>query len=173
MKVIVFLNFAISLIFTLCYFYQFVYVFIGLFKKPRTYTAAKNHRYAVVISARNEGNVVGYLIESLKKQTYPAEFVDIFVVADNCDDNTAQVARDAGAIVYERTNDELVGKGYALDWLFTAIGEDYAEKQYEAYIVFDADNVVAPTFVEEMNKVFDNGYRVITSYRNSKNYGGN
>ncbi len=173
MKIIVFLNFAISLIFTLCYFYQFVYVLVGLFKKPKTFSAKTNHRYAVVISARNEGDVIGNLISSLKAQTYPGDKLDIFVVADNCTDNTAKVARDAGAFVYERFNKELVGKGYALDWLFTIIKDEYAEKQYEAYIVFDADNVVAPTFVEEMNKLFDNGYRVITSYRNSKNYGEN
>lgn len=173
MKVIVFLNFAISLIFTLCYFYQFIYVFVGLFKKPKKFTAQKNHRYAVVVSARNEGNVIGHLIESLKKQTYPLDLVDIFVVADNCTDDTACVAREAGAVVYERTNDELVGKGYALDWLFSIIQEEYEDRHYEAYIVFDADNVVSPTFIEEMNKAFDNGYRVITSYRNSKNYGEN
>ena len=173
MKVIVFLNFAISLIFTLCYFYQFVYVFVGLFKKSKSFTAEKNHRYAVVISARNEGNVIGNLINSIQKQTYPSDLLDIFVVADNCTDDTAEVARRAGATVYERFNQEWVGKGYALDWLFSLIKEDYSEKQYEAYIVFDADNVVAPTFVEEMNKLFDNGYRVITSYRNSKNYGEN
>lgn len=173
MKIIVFLNFVISLIFTLCYFYQFVYVLVGLFKKPKTFSAKKNHRYAVVISARNEGGVIGNLISSLKAQTYPEDMLDIFVVADNCTDNTAKVARNAGALVYERSNEELVGKGYALDWLFTIIKDEHAEKQYEAYIVFDADNVVSPTFVEEMNKLFDSGYRVITSYRNSKNYGEN
>ncbi len=173
MKIIVFLNFAISLIFTLCYFYQFVYVLVGLFKKSKTFSAETNHRYAVVISARNEGDVIGNLISSLQAQTYPEDLVDIFVVADNCSDNTAEVARCAGAMVYERFNKELVGKGYALDWLFNIIKDEYAEKQYEAYIVFDADNVVAPTFIEEMNKLFDNGYRVVTSYRNSKNYGEN
>ena len=104
MKVIVFLNFAISLIFTLCYFYQFVYVFVGLFKKSKSFTAEKNHRYAVVISARNEGNVIGNLINSIQKQTYPSDLLDIFVVADNCTDDTAEVARRAGATVYERFN---------------------------------------------------------------------
>ncbi len=173
MKIIAFLNLAISLVFTLCYFYQFVYVFVGLFKKSKSYVAENNHRYAVVISARNESNVIGNLISSIQKQTYPQDLIDVFVVADNCTDCTAQVARNAGAIVYERFNQEQVGKGYALDWLFDSIKKDHAEKQYEAYIIFDADNVVAPTFVEEMNKLFDNAYRVITSYRNSKNYGEN
>ena len=170
MKIIVYFNFIISLLFMLCYFYQFVYVLVGLFKKKLRFNATKMHRYAVVISARNESGVIGNLIESVHKQTYPSELVDVFVIADNCTDNTAQTASDAGAIVYERFNTEKVGKGYALDWLFDKIKTEHRDKNYEGYIIFDADNVVAPTFIEEINKVFDNGYRIITSYRNSKNY---
>lgn len=173
MRIIVYVNFIISLLFTLCYFYQGVYVLVGLFKKKRSYDAVNMHRYAVVISARNESGVIGNLIESIHGQTYPSELVDIFVIADNCTDNTAQTAKDAGAIVYERFDRQRVGKGYALDWLFNMIKSEHSDKGYEGYIVFDADNVVAPKFIEEMNKLFDNGYRVITSYRNSKNYGKN
>lgn len=173
MKVIIWLNFIISLIFTLCYFYQAVYVFIGLFSKSKKFIAQKNHRYAVIISARNESSVIQNLIDSIHNQTYPSELIDIFVVADNCTDNTAQIAEQSGATVYERFNNELVGKGYALDWLFERINADYGSDKFDAFIVFDADNIVAPTFIEEMNKVYDNGYRIITSYRNSKNYGKN
>ncbi len=173
MEAVIYLNFTISVIFTLCYFYQFIYVAVGLFAKEKKHTPKKNHRYAMVISARNEACVIGNLIDSIKAQTYPAELIDTFVVADNCTDNTAQAARDAGAIVYERFNKEMVGKGYALDWLFGKIQTDYMHKNYDAYIIFDADNILESNFVEEMNKVFDRGYRIITSYRNSKNYGEN
>lgn len=173
MEIVVFFNFIISLIFTLCYFYQFVYVVVGLLKKPVCMKAARQHRYAVIISARNEGQVIGNLIQSIRTQTYPAELTDIFVVADNCTDDTAQSARKAGAIVYERFSTEQIGKGYALDWLFRLIETEHSDKDYEAFIVFDADNVLDPNFIEEMNTIFDNGYRVVTSYRNSKNYGEN
>lgn len=173
MKVIVYINFIISILFSLCYFYQAVYVLVGLFKKNKTLKSEKNHKYAVIISARNEGGVIKNLIESIKQQTYPSELTDIYVVADNCQDNTAEVARESGAVVYERFNTQLVGKGYALDWLLKNIKKNHADKCYEGYIIFDADNVVAPTFIEEMNKAFDNGYRIITSYRNSKNYAEN
>lgn len=173
MNLVVYFNFIISILFTMCYFYQFVYVFIGLVKKAPQLTAKKNHRYAVVISARNEANMIENLISSIKNQNYPSELIDTFVVADNCSDNTAEVARNCGAIVYERFNQQLVGKGYALDWLFKNIKEDMPDNEYEAYIVFDADNIVDPNFVAEMNKAFDNGYRVLTSYRNSKNYSEN
>lgn len=166
-------NFIIPVVFTLCYFYQFVYIVIGLLKKYVPLEAKANHKYAVVISARNEANVIGNLITSIKEQKYPQELIDILVVADNCTDNTAQVARDSGATVYERFDDKLVGKGYALDWLFQQLKKDMPDNDYEAYIVFDADNVVDPNFVTEMNKSFDNGYRILTSYRNSKNYSQN
>lgn len=170
MKAIIIFNCVISVIFTLCYAYQFFYIFVGLLKKPLTFIAKRRHRFAVVISARNESGVIGNLIQSIRAQKYPSELVDVFVVADNCTDNTAQVARDAGAIVYERFNREQVGKGYALDWMFKIIEEKHADKNYEGYIIFDADNVLDENYIEEMNKVFDNGYRIITSYRNSKNY---
>lgn len=173
MKAIIFLNFVISIVFTLCYAYQFFYIFVGLLKKPREFEAKLQHRYAVVVSARNESSVIGNLIRSIQSQKYPKELVDIFVIADNCTDNTAEVAREAGAIVYERFNKEQVGKGYALDWMFKLIKEEHADKHYEAYIIFDADNILDPNYIAEMNKVFDNGYRIITSYRNSKNFDSN
>ena len=173
MKTIIYINSLISIIFTLCYFYQLIYVLIGLFKKSKRYQAEKTHRYAIVVSARNESAVIGNLIESIKKQTYPSELTDIYVVADNCTDNTASVAEKAGAIVYERNDKNNIGKGHALNWLFNKIEKNHSDKKYEAYIVFDADNVISPQFIEEMNKMFDNGYRIITSYRNSKNYGQN
>ena len=166
-------NFCVFLVFTVCYAYQLFYVFEVLVHKPKTLTAKKNHRFAVMISARNEREVIGNLIHSIKVQNYPAELIDIFVVADNCTDDTAQVARDAGATVFVRHNEQQVGKGYALDYCYKAIKNQYADRGYEAYFVFDADNVLAPNFFREMNKTFDNGAKVSTSYRNSKNFDSN
>ena len=173
MKIIVYLNFIISAVFTICYFYQMVYVFTGLFKKSKKFEAKKLNRFAVLIAARNEEAVIKNLIEGLKAQNYPEELIDVFVAADNCDDETAKVSEEAGAYAYERFNNKYVGKGYALDWLIRRIKEDHGDKNYDAYIVFDADNIVSPDFISEINKVFSNGYKVITSYRNSKNYGTN
>lgn len=173
MKAMIVFNLIVSAVFSLCYAYQLVYVVVGLFSKPKKYIARTNHRYGVVISARNEQDVIGNLIQSIKAQNYPSELVDIFVIADNCTDNTALTAQEAGAIVYERFNDTLIGKGYALDWFFKTIKEEYGNIEYEAFLVFDADNVLDPSFITEINKVFDNGYKIITSYRNSKNYGQN
>ncbi len=173
MKIIIYLNYIFSLFFTICYAYQFLYVFVGLLKRPKEFQTDVYHRYAIIISARNEEAVIAQLIESIKNQNYPVDMLDTFVIADNCTDATAQVAREAGAIVYERFNTELVGKGYALDWMFDIIKKDYADKNYDGYMVFDADNLLDPNFILEMNKTFSHGYRVVTSYRNSKNFGSN
>ena len=168
-------NTAIAVILTLLYLYQLVYLLIGIIQKKRgTHpAAARLHRYAAIISARNEENVIGGLIKSLKDQNYPQELLDVYVIADNCTDNTAQVAREAGAIVYRRFNHIKVGKGYALDYLFNLLTEE-GKNDYDGYFVFDADNYVDPNFVKEMNASFDTGkYAALTSYRNSKNFGTN
>ena len=166
-------NFCVFLAFTICYTYQLYYVFVVLTRKPKQLVAKKNHKFAVVISARNESAVIGQLIHSIKVQNYPSELIDVFVIADNCTDNTADVAREAGATVFPRFNSEQVGKGYALDYGFNVILSQYADRGYEAYFVFDADNVLDVNYFREMNKTFDNGAVASTSYRNSKNYDNN
>ena len=168
------INLFVFVLLTVCYLYQFVYVLVVLFKKDNTpQQPAVLHRFGVVIAARNERVVLPNLIRSIQEQSYPRELVDIFVVADNCTDDTAQVAREMGAVVYERCNPQQVGKGYALDFAFHRIAQDYGNQYHDAFLVFDADNLLDEHYIEEMNKTFSQGYRVITSYRNSKNYATN
>ena len=130
-------------------------------------------RFAVLIAARNEELVIGSLVNSLLTQNYPPELYDVYVIPNNCTDNTAEVSRQAGAIVYERFNQNKKGKGYALDFLFRTLHHEGRDK-YDGYMIFDADNLVDPNFTAEMNKVFDSGnYGAITCYRNSRNFGDN
>ena len=175
LQFIVTFNFTLFILFTLFYFYQIAYALIGVVRRPKQApAAAENHRYAVLIAARNERTVIAALIDSIKKQRYPKQLLDIFVVADNCTDDTAAVAKKAGATaVYERFNNAQVGKGFALDFMLKRIAQHYGSGAYEGYFVFDADNLLDENFVCEMNKWFDQGYRVLTSYRNSKNYASN
>ena len=120
-------NIAIFVIMTVLYAYQMVYVIIALVceKKKNHFTeeAKSYHRFACLISARNESSVIGNLIQSINKQNYPKDMLDVIVIADNCTDNTAHIARANGAIVFERFNKELVGKGYALDYAFDQIAK--------------------------------------------------
>lgn len=166
-----YINFIIAIVFVTVTCYQMLYMGVKFFKKPKKYAALKLHKYAVVICARNEEAVIAQLIESIKSQDYPADLVDTFVVADNCTDKTAEIARQAGARVYERFNKVQVGKGFALSYFFDQIKEAYGERYYDGYYIFDADNLLDEHYITEMNKVFSNGYTAVTSYRNTKNYG--
>ena len=167
------INAVISALFFICYTYQFLYIPLVLLKKRRPAALpASPHRYAVLIAARNEENVIAGLLDSLAAQTYDMSLVTVFVAADNCTDSTAAIARAHGAVVYERFNQLNVGKGYALDFLLQHIGADYPAG-FDGYFVFDADNILAPDYIERMNEMFSNGHEIVTSYRNSKNFGGN
>lgn len=167
------INFWIVLIMTILYFHQFVYTAVGIFAyraKPLP-PAPRLHRFAVLVAARNESAVIAELLQSLRRQRYPQELLDLYVLADNCTDDTAERARKAGARVFCRCDPQRVGKGWALDELLHRIKE--TGERYDGYFVFDADNIVHPDFVQEMNKVFCKGFQVVTSYRNSKNFGQN
>lgn len=61
------------------------------------------------------------LVRSIKNQDYPEELIDVFVIADNCTDNTAQVAEEAGAEVLVRNDRLVVGKSHALDFALNRI----------------------------------------------------
>ena len=167
------INWSIIATFIVCFSYQAIYFFIRYMKKPGIVENGKKNRYAVLIAARNEERVIGDLIDSIHDQTYPGYLLDVFVVADNCTDRTAAIARWKGAECYERFNKVQVGKGYALEYLLNRLSEDGVLEDYEGYFVFDADNILQRNYVEEMNKVFNSGYEVVTSYRNSKNFGAN
>ena len=167
------MNRIIGVLFLLCYFYQLLYVPVALWRRHKVSGNAPIRRYAVLISARNEEAVIAQLIDSIRRQDYPSDHLDVYVVADNCTDNTAEAAREAGATVYRRHDTCRVGKGYALHFLLTHIREERGGQYYDGYFVFDADNLLAPDYVSRMNEVFGEEYPIVTSYRNSKNYGDN
>ena len=150
-------------------FYQGAFFVIGIFFTRKFKKAKKKHKYGIVIAARNEETVIGNLIDSIHKQDYPKELLTIFVVADNCTDKTAEIARKKGCICYERFDNDHKTKGYALEYLFDRIEEDYGRMSFEGYFVFDADNLLKQDYITKMNDAFDSGEKIITSYRNIKN----
>lgn len=167
-------NFMLLILFSCCYAYQLVYLVVGLVKKDRPESKpVLLHRFAVLIPARNEEAVITGLLESIRNQTYPTDLIDVYVIADNCTDSTAAVAVAAGAKVITRFNRQQVGKGYALDYAFQTIDHQVGLEHYDAFLVFDADNVLDPDYFTAMNRTFSQGYDMLTSYRNSKNYDAN
>lgn len=153
---------------TIFWLYQIMVSLCSLVKlKDKPLKVKKDHRFMAIIPAHNEEFVVGNLIESLKNQTYNKELYDIYVIADNCTDNTAKVAKEAGAIVYERFDATKKTKGYALNWfLQQKIKED---APYDAFFIFDADNIVDKDFIKNMNKKLCQGEDVVQGYRDIKN----
>ncbi|HEX2938616.1 MAG TPA: glycosyltransferase family 2 protein [Ruminiclostridium sp.] len=147
--------------------YQVVIAIAGLHKNKKFDPCPNKRRFAAIIAARNEEAVIANLIESLKKQNYPNELLDIVVVADNCTDNTAKVAKAAGAIVYERYNKVEVGKGFVLKFIFGKLIEE--RDIYDAFCIFDADNVVDKEFFNQMNSAIESGCEVAQGYRDMKN----
>ena len=160
----------IGTILSIMVFHKAFYFVIGMFFTRKFKPAKNKHKYGICIAARNESAVIGNLIDSINKQDYPNDLYTIFVVADNCTDNTAQIARNKGAIVYERFDDVHKTKGFALQYLFKQIEKDYKTDSFEGYFIFDADNLLKSNFISKMNDAFDSGQKIITSFRNTKNF---
>lgn len=155
------------------FFYQIVYLILPLFLKKRVLPKQDLHKYAILIAARNEEQVLPHLLDSIAAQDYPRENIQVFVVADNCTDNTAAVAEKHGATVFPRYNKHQVGKGYALDYLLAQIDRAVGLDSFDAFLVFDADNLLQADYIRNMNRIHSNGYQVFCGYRNTKNFGTN
>lgn len=168
MRYLYLLQQALIWIITIYWLYQLVVSFCSLIKlKDKPLKINKDHKFMAIIPAHNEEAVVGNLIESLKAQDYPKDKYDIYVIADNCTDDTAKVAKEAGAIVLKRFDDLHRTKGFALDWFLKQKIEENAD--YDAFCVFDADNIVDKAFLKNMNKKLCQGEEVVQGYRDIKN----
>lgn len=116
--------------------------------------------FVIVIPAHNEEVILGILLENLAQLAYPKDHYMVCVVADNCTDRTAELAREHRNVrVYERLDEAKRGKGYALNWLLQKLEED--QLIYDAYVILDADSVVVPTFLHSMNRELTKGARAL------------
>ena len=168
MKYLNVLQQAIVFMITIFWIYNIGISVCSLIKfKDKPLKTNKKHKFMAIIPAHNEEAVVANLVNSLKAQNYPKKLLDIYVIADNCTDNTAEVAKKAGAIVYERFDSTKKTKGYAMQWFLKQKIEENAD--YDAFCVFDADNVAMPDFIKNMNKKLCQGEEVVQGYRDIKN----
>ncbi|MEG1991245.1 MAG: glycosyltransferase family 2 protein, partial [Christensenella sp.] len=125
-----------------------------------------NIKLSFIIPVYNVKEYLRQCLDSIVNQTY--KNYELFVVADNCTDNTARVCENLGAHVYERFNEAQKGKGYALCWGIDRLQKDY-DGEFDALCVFDADNLAAPDFLEEMNRALCSDADVAIGYRDTKN----
>ncbi len=116
--------------------------------------------FAILVPAHNEEGILHNLLKSLSTLEYPRDRYSVYVVADNCTDHTAEIARATGwAHVYERFDEAKRGKGYALSWLLQRLEED--KSIHDAYVVLDADSIVVPTFLQSMNEELARGAQAL------------
>ena len=150
---------------------KIIYHIFGLFPSKRFPDAKKNYKYAILIPARNESAVIEELLNSIKNQTYDKDLLKTYVIVESLDDPTCEICKNyENTEVFVRQHLENKGKGYALD---EAVKHIFSKKEkYDAFFIFDADNVLDKNFITEMNKCYDAGYKLCLGYRNSKNWNG-
>lgn len=177
MEIVIKICSVIGVLLTVLTAYKLIFIVVGFFKKKTFKKTENKHTYAVCISARNEEKVIANLLESIYNQDYPKDKLTVFIVAHNCTDRTSEIARqfaqthpDLPIVVYDRNSPDERTKGYALQFLFEQIEIDYKRSSFEGYFIFDADNLLNKNYVTKMNEAFDEGNKIITSFRNSKNF---
>ena len=167
MKIVYYVLFVITLI------YALYYVLTGIrsfFKVKKIKNSEPKNRFAVLIAARNEANVITDLINSLKNQDYPKDLFDIYVLPNNCTDNSLEILEKIDGIkIIEQKKSIIKSKADALRKMFSYLKKD----NYDAYLIFDADNIVHPNFIKRMNDAINSGYSVAQGFRDSKNISDN
>ncbi|RFU63971.1 glycosyltransferase family 2 protein [Peribacillus glennii] len=150
--------------------YQTVMSYSGLRKFKKTVIKEPKNKFAVLVAAHNEEEVIGQICENLKHLDYPKALYDVYVICDNCTDATADEVRKTGTNAMERSDPDKRGKGYGLEWMFDRLWE-LEEKGviYDAVVMFDADNLVSKDFLKIVNSKLVDGCEVIQGYLDSKN----
>ncbi|MBK8904187.1 MAG: glycosyltransferase family 2 protein [Anaerolineaceae bacterium] len=129
---------------------------------PIPRASKKLNQFLVLIPAHNEEKLLPRLLVNLHALEYPQSHYSVHVIADNCTDKTAELARQNDAIVHERWNTEQKGKGYALQWLLENLWQK--DVAHDAIVILDADTIVSSNFLAVMNARLNNGERVIQAY---------
>ena len=166
---------AIGGILGLMLLHYLIFTVIGIVAKKKFPEAEVKLKYGVIIGARNEELVIGGLLDSINNADYPKDKLQVFVVAHNCTDATAQIARSKGATVYEYNNPEERTVGFAYKYLVDKINEDWGSENYDGFFIINADNRVTKDYFNKMNDAFvaTDKKHIITSYRNSSNFSDN
>ena len=159
---------SIGLIFIISAFILLIYSYLVMprcYLKPKKYNNKK--RYCILIPARYESKVINNLLLSITKQTTKINPKDIYIIVESIKDKTVDIAKQYNMNIILRENLSLKRKGYALNDAVTYI----LKKQihYDAYFIFDADNILDKDFIKNMEKSINEGYDIGIGYRNTKN----
>ena len=146
-------------------YYLFYAVMYFLLPERVSAPAVPNRRFVVVIPAHNEEALIHRTLQHALAIDYPADRFRVAVVADNCTDRTALIARRSPVLVLERHDTERRGKGYALTWATHHL----PLADYDAVVIIDADTIIHPGFLRQMNTALCAGARVIQAYNDLLN----
>ena len=159
--------FIYNMIMIICLLFSIYFIIMGLFAfapEKKRKKDNKTHKFAILIPARNEEKVIGNLIDSLKKQTYANNYFDYYVILNNCTDNTLKIAKTKNAKIID-VHTKIKSKGEALNYAFNYL----KNSNYDAYVIFDADNVVDNNFLAALNEKLNEGFLVVQGFRDAKN----
>lgn len=160
---------GISMLLVLVYSYYIAVSMAGYRRFVPAPDRPPEKKFAIIIPAHNEAAVIGTTVSSLEGLAYPRSLFEVFIIADNCTDGTADLAVAGGATTLERRNAELVGKGHALQWAFQKIR---SHKSFDAYVILDADNIVSKNLLSKLNNELLVGHEVMQCYLGTKNPNG-
>ena len=129
----------------------------------------KKTRFAILIAARNESNVIEHILTSLDNQTYPREFFEAYVIVESESDPTVEIVKKHGYqyFVRDQLTDDRRTKGFALQECINYLWRENIN--YDAYMIFDADNILEPKYIEVMNDLRQTGVNVGIGYRSFTN----
>ena len=157
---------VITIMFGIVFLWSTLVVTIGLLIPRRKVAKADRFlKFAVLVCARNEESVIRLPVKSVYMTSYPKDKLEVIVLADNCTDRTAEIARAAGATVWEKTSPS-AGKGDVLKW---GMDKVIASGGYDAVAIFDADNIVSAQWFDVMNDALSDGESVVTGRRMTSN----
>lgn len=148
---------------------QLIYMLLFWLPKKTFKKTEKKNRIAVMIPAHNESDVIFDTVKDLENQDYPRDMFDVYVVADNCTDNTAELAAKAGAKVYVHNDPDPKHHmvGYALKYAFELLIKEGIE--YDFVIRLDADNHINKEFFSLMNDAYNSGAKIARPYESALN----
>lgn len=167
--------FTVEILSLLYWFYDIVVYLISRIipRKPRAAvepTPGKMNHFAILVCAHNEEQVIEHLLASLRSMDYPRDKYDVFVICDNCRDETASIAKEGGALVLKRDDLSRRGKNEALQWALNTILENpEQENLYDALVVLNADNLVNQGYLGEINEHLNHGHEIMQTYLGCKN----
>ena len=163
MNIIQYMFFVIQagFLFIVAYLYLLAIASVWPQKKKRNVCTPQTE-FAVIVPAHNESLIIGRTLSNIQKQDYPGRQFTIYVIADNCTDDTAAIARQAGVTCFERYDTEKRGKGWALLWAFERLAVENV--QHDAFVIIDADTIVAPDFLRIMDERIQGGAKALQGY---------